>query len=166
MSQGSLSDTFSKVKDDLQKSGSHFNRSLKGLKVVRDVVQRLRDSGYDAALEVRPAGYKSPVQNLSDAIVNGTLTMDGTEVEFVFEKEGNNSYQYFRAYVGDTRIENHRFRVEDADWLSSTVTRMLLGVKAQNELLVEFNIGANNQTRNMKLDKSVLPKPPKLKAGP
>lgn len=166
MRQGPLSDKLDQIKNDLQKSSSHFHRSMEGLRVVREVVQELRDGGLDVSLEARADGHGSPVQDVSDAVVNGTLTMEGAEVEFLFRKEGYNSYQYFTAYAGNTQIENLRFRSDEADRLKNTVTRMLLKVKAQNELLEEFNVNANGATRATKLDKSVLPKPPKLKSGP
>lgn len=165
MTQGSLNDKFNEIKDGLQKDGNHFRLALEGLKIVRDVVRQLRDGGFDVSLEVRPAGHGSPLQDTSDAVVNGTLTMEGTEVEFLFRKEGYNKYQYFHAYAGNTQIENVRFKSEDSDWLGASVTRILLGMKAQRELLEEFNVGANGAARGAKLDKSVLPKPPKLKAG-
>lgn len=166
MKQGPLNDKFNEIKESMQRDSSTFGTAMKALKVMRDVVQQLRDSGFDASLEVRPAGHKSPVPDVSDAIVNGTLFMEGLEVEFILQKEEYNNRQHFHAYVGNTRIENIQYRREDTDWLRNTVTRMMLGLKAQIDLLEEFNVNANGVTRGTKLDKSVLPKPPKLKAGP
>lgn len=166
MKQGPLNDQFDKMKESMREENSTFGIATQALKVLRSIVQELRDSGFDASLEVRPAGHKSPVPDVSDAIVNGTLSMEGMEIEFILQKEEYNSRQHFHAYVGNTRIENISYRPNDTQWLRSTVTRMMLGLKAKVDLLEEFNVGANGVTRGTKLDKSVLPKPPKLKAGP
>jgi hypothetical protein len=162
MKESKISRRFEEVVAEMRGTPEN-QRLLRYLGDIRDAVRDIQEAGIEAALAVRPGEYKCaiPPDNSVKTGANGTVAIDGLEVNFVLELRSD-EYVRLRAFVDKESVAFQYFSRDDD--IKQVFTDVLLKVKARFSVVDEFTLDKNGNVATSK-DFPVSP-PLKLKPKP
>lgn len=140
MTPSPLKEAFEKILKNARES-DEAKRFLPILESMREAMKELQDGGYRVSLEVRPAGDGFPRELNPAPYANGTMTIDGTSLDFTLSGHSNYSeYAILQTYMGNAAFRSQWY-MSGALNIKDSVISILLEAKARQDMMSEFNMG-------------------------